>query len=111
MAIAKIRGSSALDRKHGLRYSLWDCNTGGVLKMPISLRIPPKKENLINQAAKKAGKTKTSFILDAVDEKLQLTENREQTIRKAAGWLSAKEASQLADALKIFENIEEGDWP
>ena len=78
--------------------------------MPISLRIPPKKEDLINRAAKKAGKTKTSFILDAVDEKLQLVEKREQTIRKAAGWLSAKEASQLKDDLKVFERVNEADW-
>ena len=78
--------------------------------MPISLRIPPKKEDLINRAAKKAGKTKTSFILDAVDEKLQLVEKREQTIRKAAGWLSAKEASRLKDDLKVFERVNEADW-
>jgi uncharacterized protein (DUF1778 family) len=78
--------------------------------MPISLRIPPKKEELIKQAAKKAGKTKTSFILDAVDEKLQLVESREQTIRKTAGWLSPNEASQLNDNLKVFEIIDEADW-
>ena len=78
--------------------------------MPISLRIPPKKEELIRQAAKKAGKTKTSFILDAVDEKLQLVENREQIIRRTAGWLSRKEASQLEDSLKVFERIDEVDW-
>ncbi len=78
--------------------------------MPISLRIPPNKEALINRAAKKAGKTKTGFILDAVDEKLQLVENREQTIRKTAGWLSPKEASQLSDDLMIFEKIDEADW-
>jgi uncharacterized protein (DUF1778 family) len=78
--------------------------------MPISLRIPPKKEELIRQAAKKAGKTKTSFIMDAVDEKLQLVENREQIIRKTAGWLSPKEASQLEDNLKVFERIHEDDW-
>jgi uncharacterized protein (DUF1778 family) len=78
--------------------------------MPISLRIPPKKEELIRQAAKKAGKTKTSFILDAVDEKLQLVENREQIIRKTAGWLSSREASQLDDNLKVFERIDEDDW-
>jgi len=41
---------------------------------------PPKKEQLINRAAKKEGKTKTAFILDAIDEKLRLVENREQTI-------------------------------
>jgi len=78
--------------------------------MPISLRIPPKKEKLINQAARKAGKTKTGFILDAVDEKLQLVENREQIIRKTAGWLSPKEAARLSEDLMIFEKIDEADW-
>ena len=78
--------------------------------MPISLRIPPKKEKLINQAARKAGKTKTGFILDAVDEKLQLVENREQIIRKTAGWLSPKEAARLSEDLMIFEKIDETDW-
>ena len=78
--------------------------------MPISLRIPPKKEELINRAARKAGKTKTGFILDAVDEKLRFVENREQTIRKTAGWLSLKEASRLSEDLMIFEKIDEADW-
>ena len=78
--------------------------------MPISLRIPPRKEELINRAAKKAGKTKTGFILDAVDEKLRLVENREQTIRKTAGWLSSKAAARLSDDLRIFEEIDEADW-
>jgi uncharacterized protein (DUF1778 family) len=78
--------------------------------MPISLRIPPKKEKLINRAARKAGKTKTGFILDAVDEKLQLVENREQIIRKTAGWLSPKEAARLSEDLMIFEKIDEADW-
>jgi len=78
--------------------------------VPISLRIPPKKEELINRAARKAGKTKTGFILDAVDEKLGLVENREQTIRKTAGWLSPKEASRLSEDLMIFEKIDEADW-
>lgn len=78
--------------------------------MPISLRIPPKKEKLINRAAKREGKTKTAFILDAVDEKLRLVENREQIIRKTAGWLSSEEGSRLSDDLKIFEKIDEADW-
>ncbi|MEI9479960.1 MAG: DUF1778 domain-containing protein [Deltaproteobacteria bacterium] len=78
--------------------------------MPISLRVPPKKEELINRAAKKAGKTKTSFILDAVDEKLQLVESREQTIRKTAGWLNPKGASRLKDDLRVFDKIDEADW-
>jgi uncharacterized protein (DUF1778 family) len=78
--------------------------------MPISLRIPPKKEKLITRAAKKEGKTKTAFILDAVDEKLRLVANREETIRKTAGWLSPEEASRLSEELKIFEKIDEADW-
>jgi uncharacterized protein (DUF1778 family) len=78
--------------------------------MPISLRIPPKKEELINRAAKKEGKTKTAFILDAVYEKLRLVENREQTIRRTAGWLNPKEASRLSEDLKVFEKVDEADW-
>lgn len=78
--------------------------------MPISLRIPQKKESLIVRAAKKAGKTKTAFILDAVDEKLGIAENREQTIRDLAGWLGDEEASELRTNLAVFEDIQEGDW-
>jgi hypothetical protein len=78
--------------------------------MPISLRIPREKEEIIERAAKKAGKTKTRFILDAVDEKLNLVPNREQVIRKAAGWLGDKEASRLADDVKVFEEIDETEW-
>jgi hypothetical protein len=43
------------------------------LLMPISLRIPPEKEKIIQRFAKKAGTTKTAVILNAVDEKLGLT--------------------------------------
>jgi len=78
--------------------------------MPISLRIPPKKEGLINIAAKKAGKTKTAFILDSIDEKLKLVENREEIIRRTSGWLCAEEAEQLEEALKVFEQVDEADW-
>jgi uncharacterized protein (DUF1778 family) len=88
---------------------LLNCDTREAI-MPISLRIPPKKEQLINRAAKKEGKTKTAFILDAVDEKLRLVESREQTIRKTAGWLSPEEASRLSEDLNIFEKIDEADW-
>jgi uncharacterized protein (DUF1778 family) len=78
--------------------------------MPISLRLPASKEDLVKRAAKKAGKTKTAFILDALHEKLQLFENREQIIRKTAGWLSSKEALELENATTVFEEISEGDW-
>lgn len=78
--------------------------------MPVSLRIPPKKEEMIRRAAKKEGKTKTAFILDAIDEKLGLAANREQLVRKAAGWLTSEDASELRENLQVFEEIHEGDW-
>ena len=49
-------------------------------------------------------------MVEAVDEKLRLVENREQTIRKMAGWLSPKAASRLSDDLKVFEEIDAADW-
>lgn len=78
--------------------------------MPISLRIPPEKEKMIEKFAKKANMTRTAFILSAVDEKLGLTEDREQTIRELAGWLSHEEASELREAVGLFSQIHEGDW-
>ncbi|MGC9977161.1 MAG: hypothetical protein ABSC57_10730, partial [Syntrophales bacterium] len=65
----------------------------------------------ITKAAKKSGKTKTAFIIEAVNEKLGLIENREQVVRRTAGWLSPEEASDLKAAMKEFEEIHEGDWP
>lgn len=79
--------------------------------MPTSLRIPPEQEEAITRAAKKAGKTKTAFILEAVNEKLGLVGNRERLVRKTAGWLSPEEASELKAAVEVFEKIHEGDWP
>ena len=78
--------------------------------MPISLRIPRKKDEMIKNAALKTGKTKTAFIIDAVDEKLGLIKNREQTIREMAGWLSHDEAEQLRESQEHFSQINEGDW-
>jgi uncharacterized protein (DUF1778 family) len=78
--------------------------------MPISLRMPPDKEQLIVKAARRAGKSKTGFILDALDEKLQLVQNRERVIRMAAGWLSPEEASELRKEIEVFEELHEGDW-
>ena len=63
--------------------------------MPLSLRIPPEKEKMINKAATKAGKTKSAFILEAVDEKLGLVKDREQTIRELAGWLSNRGGQEI----------------
>jgi Protein of unknown function (DUF1778) len=78
--------------------------------MPLSLRIPPEKEKLIQEAARKAGKTKSGFILEAVDEKLGLTRDRERLVRKLAGWLSHEEAQNLRKATDIFNKIDEADW-
>ena len=78
--------------------------------MPISLRIPPEKEKMIQRFAKKAGTTKTAVILNAVDEKLGLTKTREQTVRELAGWLSHEEADELRESVAVFGQIYAGDW-
>jgi predicted DNA-binding protein len=78
--------------------------------MPLSLRIPTKKEELLRKAAAKAGKTKTAFILEALDEKLGLNKNREKGARELAGWMNHKETEELRKAVNIFNKIEEGDW-
>ena len=78
--------------------------------MPISIRIPPEKEKIIQRFAKKAGTTKTAVIISAVDEKLGLTKTREQSIRELAGWLSHEEANELRETLAVFDQVHEGDW-
>ncbi len=78
--------------------------------MPLSLRIPPEKEDMIKRAAMKQGKTKSAYILEAVDEKLGILKNREKVIRKFAGWLSHAEAESLRKATDVFGKINKGDW-
>ncbi|MEA3357875.1 MAG: DUF1778 domain-containing protein [Thermodesulfobacteriota bacterium] len=78
--------------------------------MPLSLRIPPEKEKIITKAAMKAGKTKSAYILEAVDEKLGLVNDREKMIRKLAGWLSHDEAEELRKATEVFSQINDRDW-
>ena len=78
--------------------------------MPLSLRIPPEKEKMIKRAAARAGKTKSAFILEALDEKLGLAENRGQTVRKLAGWLSKEEARKLKTSVDIFSQVHKEDW-
>jgi hypothetical protein len=73
--------------------------------------MSPKQEDAVRRAAKKAGKTKTAFILEAVNEKLGVAENREQRVRKMAGWMSPEEASDLKTNVAAFEEIYEEDWP
>ena len=78
--------------------------------MPISLRIPPNKEKMIQRFAKKAGTTKTAVILEAVDEKLGLIKTREQTIRDLSGWLTHEQANELRESIAVFDQVHEGDW-
>jgi hypothetical protein len=78
--------------------------------MPLSLRIPPQKDALLRQLARKTGKTKTAIIMEAVDEKLGLHDDRRQLIRDLAGWMSPEEADDLRQSLHVFEQINEGDW-
>ena len=78
--------------------------------MPISLRIPKEKEEMIRKEARKEKKTKTAFILAAIDEKLGLAKSREETIRETAGWLSREDAQKLRKALAVFSEINEEDW-
>ena len=78
--------------------------------MPLSLRIPSGKDEMIKKAAAKRRKTKTAFILEAVDEKLGLVKAPEQIIRELAGWLSHEEAQELREAVEVFDKVNEGDW-
>jgi len=78
--------------------------------VPVSLRIPPEKEEMIRKAAAKSRKSKTAYILDAIDEKLGIVRNRERTIRELAGWMSHDEAEELRSSLKVFDEIHKGDW-
>ncbi len=78
--------------------------------MPLSLRIPFEKDEMIKKAAAKNKKTKTTFILEAVDEKMGLVKGREQIVRELSGWLSHEEAEELRKAVEIFDKVEEEDW-
>ena len=78
--------------------------------MPLSLRIPFGKDEMIKKAAAKSKKTKSAFILEAVDEKMGLIKDREQIVRELSGWLSHEEAKGLRKAVEIFNKAEEEDW-
>jgi len=65
---------------------------------------------MIEKAALKDKKTKTAFVIEAINQKLGLVKNREIALRDFAGWLSKKEADELRLATAVFEKIQEGDW-
>ena len=58
--------------------------------MPLSIRIPSEKEAMIREAAIRVGKSKTAFILEAIDEKQGLLKNRQEVIRELSGWLTQR---------------------
>lgn len=78
--------------------------------MAISLRIPVEKEEIIRALAQKEGKTKTAFILAAIDEKIASLRDRQTRIRQFAGWMSHEEAAELRQATDIFNRISDEDW-
>ena len=78
--------------------------------MPLSLRIPPQKEALLRNYAKKKGKTKTAVILEAIDEKLGTKNDRSKLIKNLSGWMSHDETEELRSSLQVFDQINEGDW-
>ena len=78
--------------------------------MPISLRMPAEKEKRIKKVAARSGKTKTAFILEAVEEKLGLRKSRDQLVRELAGWMGHEEAEDLRKAVAPFRQIHPGDW-
>jgi uncharacterized protein (DUF1778 family) len=77
--------------------------------MLLSLRISPKKEEMIKKAARKSGKTISAYILEAVDEKLGLVKSREKLIREQSGWLSHDDAVELRKATEIFNQVQAED--
>jgi predicted DNA-binding protein len=72
--------------------------------------MPAEKEKRIKKVAAKSRKTKTAFILEAVDEKLGLRKSREQLVRELAGWMSREEAEDLRKAVAPSRQIHPGDW-
>ncbi len=78
--------------------------------MPIILRLPKQEEKLLNELAKKTGKTKTAVILEAVAEKLDTCKNRKRLIRQLSGWMTPAEAEKLRNHLQHFDQIVVEDW-
>jgi hypothetical protein len=65
---------------------------------------------MIRKAAAKSGKSKSAYILEALEEKLGLIRDREKIIRELAGWMSHEEAEELRRSVEIFNQVSEGDW-
>jgi uncharacterized protein (DUF1778 family) len=71
------------------------------------LRISSDKNEMLKKATARSRKTKTAYILEAVDEELGLAKNRERIVRELAGWLSHEEAQELRKAVETFNKVDE----
>ena len=78
--------------------------------MPLSLRISAQKAKMVKKAAARTGKSKSAYILEAVDEKLGLMKDRERAIRELAGWMSHEKAEELRKSVDVFNHVNKGDW-
>lgn len=65
---------------------------------------------MLRRAAARARKSRTAYILEAIDEKLGIKKNRDQIIRELAGWMSHEEAEELRSSRTVFDELHEGDW-
>lgn len=60
---------------------------------------------MVRKAATKAGKPKTSFIVETVERGIGSPKSREQLVREMAGWMTHQEAEELREAVKVFDRI------
>ena len=75
----------------------------------LSLGIPSEKDEMLRKAAAKSRKTKTAYILEAVDEKLGLVRNREKVVGELAGCFPHEEAQELRKAVGCFNREDKDD--
>ncbi len=78
--------------------------------MPVRLRMPAEKEKRTKKVTARSGRTKTAFILEAVDEKLGLRKSREEVVRELSCWLGHEEAKALREAVAPSRRVRPGDW-
>ncbi len=78
--------------------------------MPPDRKKPIEKDRSIRIAAQKAGKSKSAFVAEAMDDKPSVEKSKERKIRDLADWATSEEIEDLREALEIFDKIDEGDW-
>lgn len=78
--------------------------------MPMSLRIPHEKEEILKKKAIESGKSKSALVIEALDEKLGIIKSRQHLIRELSGFLSPEDADELRKNTEVFSHINNGDW-